>query len=163
MEEDWSLAHLVITQGIFQDKRKYCACDLKCRYCVFTLWGRALASRLLLNLACMRKVYRNGLGTGYRTPDLSMLATGEFIFDLNFWKPEETYLNFIMTNNNIDYLTLTSCCRLHSSEVSELNTTVTCCGPADDPGTNKHSCCTTRSRSRSVGDFPGSPTNYNTA
>ncbi len=23
-------------QGILQDKRKYCACDLKCRYCIFT-------------------------------------------------------------------------------------------------------------------------------
>ena len=32
--------HLLITSGIFQDKRKYSACDLKCRYCVFTLWDR---------------------------------------------------------------------------------------------------------------------------
>ena len=24
----------------FQDKGKYSACDLKCRYCVFTLWGK---------------------------------------------------------------------------------------------------------------------------
>ncbi len=29
---------LLISSGIFQDKRKYSACDLKCRYCVFTLW-----------------------------------------------------------------------------------------------------------------------------
>ena len=27
---------------IFKDKRKYCLCDLKCRYCVFTLWGRSV-------------------------------------------------------------------------------------------------------------------------
>ena len=38
MEEDWSSAH--ITSEIFQDKRKCSACDLKCRYCVVTLWGR---------------------------------------------------------------------------------------------------------------------------
>ncbi len=31
---------LLITSGFFQDKRKYSACDQKCRYCVFTLWGR---------------------------------------------------------------------------------------------------------------------------
>ncbi len=28
-----------ITSGIFQIKRKYSACNLNCRYCVFTLWG----------------------------------------------------------------------------------------------------------------------------
>ena len=38
MEEDWSSAHHFRN---FQDKRKYSACDLKCRYCIFTLWGRA--------------------------------------------------------------------------------------------------------------------------
>ncbi len=31
---------MLITSGIFHDKKKYSACDLKCRYCVFTLWGR---------------------------------------------------------------------------------------------------------------------------
>ncbi len=31
---------LLITLGSFQDKRKYSAYDLKCRYCVFTLWAR---------------------------------------------------------------------------------------------------------------------------
>ncbi len=30
---------LLITSGIFQDKRKHYACDLKCRYWGFTLWG----------------------------------------------------------------------------------------------------------------------------
>ncbi len=30
---------LLITSGIFQSNRKYSACDLKCRYCVFTLWN----------------------------------------------------------------------------------------------------------------------------
>ncbi len=28
-------------QKFSQDKRKCSECDLKCRYCVFTLWGRA--------------------------------------------------------------------------------------------------------------------------
>ncbi len=31
---------LLITSGIFQVKRKYSVCDLKCRCCVFTLSGR---------------------------------------------------------------------------------------------------------------------------
>ncbi len=31
---------LLIASGILQDKRKYSVCVLKCRYCVFTLWGR---------------------------------------------------------------------------------------------------------------------------
>ncbi len=35
---------MLITLGIFQGKRKYSACDLKCRYCVFTLWGRKVHS-----------------------------------------------------------------------------------------------------------------------
>ncbi len=29
--------------GIFEDKGKYSACDLKCRYCIFTLWGQKYA------------------------------------------------------------------------------------------------------------------------
>ncbi len=29
-------------QEISQDKGKYSACDRKCRYCVFTLWGRTV-------------------------------------------------------------------------------------------------------------------------
>ena len=37
IEQDWSSAHRFRN---FQDKRKYSACDLKCRYCIFTLWGR---------------------------------------------------------------------------------------------------------------------------
>ncbi len=32
--------------GIFQDKRKYSAIDLKCRYYIFTLWGRYKRSLL---------------------------------------------------------------------------------------------------------------------
>ena len=32
--------HLLITSGIFQNKRKYSVCDFKCRYCIFTLRGR---------------------------------------------------------------------------------------------------------------------------
>ncbi len=32
----FSYGSLLISSGIFRDKRKYCACDLKCRYCVFT-------------------------------------------------------------------------------------------------------------------------------
>ncbi len=31
---------LLITAGIFQDKIKCSTCNLECRYCVFTLWGR---------------------------------------------------------------------------------------------------------------------------
>ena len=31
---------LLISSGIFQDKRNYSACNLKCRYCIFTLLGR---------------------------------------------------------------------------------------------------------------------------
>ncbi len=31
---------LLITSGNFQDKSKHSKCDLKCRYCIFTLWGR---------------------------------------------------------------------------------------------------------------------------
>ncbi len=38
---------LLITSGIFQDKR-YSACDLKCRYCVFTFGGRTLATILCM-------------------------------------------------------------------------------------------------------------------
>ena len=30
---------VLITSVILQDNRKYSACDLKCRYSVFTLWG----------------------------------------------------------------------------------------------------------------------------
>ncbi len=30
---------LLLTSGILQDKGEYSVCDLKCRYCVFTLWG----------------------------------------------------------------------------------------------------------------------------
>ncbi len=32
--------HLLITSGIFQDKRKCSVCDLKCRYYVFSFVGR---------------------------------------------------------------------------------------------------------------------------
>ncbi len=39
---------LLITSGIFQDKRKYSACDLKCRYCVFTLWGRDILTNVMM-------------------------------------------------------------------------------------------------------------------
>ncbi len=37
---------LLITSGVFQDERKYSGCDLKCRYCVFTLWGSDYAKVL---------------------------------------------------------------------------------------------------------------------
>ncbi len=30
----------LISSGIFQGKRKYSMCDLRCRYCILTLWGR---------------------------------------------------------------------------------------------------------------------------
>ncbi len=36
------IGRLLITSGIFLGKRKYSACDLKCTYCVFTLWGRVV-------------------------------------------------------------------------------------------------------------------------
>ena len=39
---------LLVTLGIFQAKWKYSACDLKYRYCIFTLWGRAAVNNLLL-------------------------------------------------------------------------------------------------------------------
>ncbi len=35
-----SIDHLQISEWIFQGKRKYSAFDLKCTYCIFTLWGR---------------------------------------------------------------------------------------------------------------------------
>ena len=38
---------LLITSGIFQGKGKYSACDLKCRYRIFTSWGRSVHSRTL--------------------------------------------------------------------------------------------------------------------
>ncbi len=37
-EEDWSSAKHF--RNFPKQKRKYSACDLKCRYCVFNLWGR---------------------------------------------------------------------------------------------------------------------------
>ena len=36
------IGRLLITLEIFQDKRKYSVWDLKCRYCVFTLWDRII-------------------------------------------------------------------------------------------------------------------------
>ncbi len=35
-----STDRLLISSGIFQGKRKYFVCNLKCTYCIFTLWDR---------------------------------------------------------------------------------------------------------------------------
>ncbi len=38
---------LLISSGIFQGKRKHFAWNLKCRYCVFTWWGRDILPSFL--------------------------------------------------------------------------------------------------------------------
>ncbi len=49
-----SIDRLLILQGIFQSKRKYFACNLKCRHCVFTWYGRSddIDDAFLLEFIC---------------------------------------------------------------------------------------------------------------
>ena len=48
-----------IPYGLFQDKRKYSACDLKCRY--FTLWGRSYDEDVSLRVE-IHKVFKKSSG-----------------------------------------------------------------------------------------------------
>ncbi len=44
-------------QVFFHSKRKYSACDLKCRYCVFTLWGRCALAQLIMCPVCKARFH----------------------------------------------------------------------------------------------------------
>ncbi len=55
------LIRLLITSGIFQDKRKYSVCDLRSRYCVFTLWGRTVEHTLYSRVSSTRMFIKNYL------------------------------------------------------------------------------------------------------
>ena len=48
MEEDWSAADHFILQEFSKTKENTLQFELKCRYCVFTLWGRIPGQNYLL-------------------------------------------------------------------------------------------------------------------
>ena len=43
---------LIVCKYLFQGKRKYSTCDLKCTYCIFTLWSRFITVTSITAIQC---------------------------------------------------------------------------------------------------------------